>query len=226
MTRAARSFRAGLFVTFEGIEGAGKSTQVARIAARLARAGVDAVVTREPGGTAHGRRLRALLLDEGAPPLFPLTELLLYAADRAQHVEEVVLPALRRGAVVLCDRYLDATIAYQGYGRRLGSERVLELHRHPPLDLRPDRTVLLDMDPASALLRARRRNRADARLRAEGRMERERMAFHRRVRSGYRALARLEPARFRVVRAGGAPGSVEARVRAALRDLLPALDPA
>ena len=214
----------GIFVTFEGVEGAGKSTQVERIAARLLRAGVDAVVTREPGGTVSGRRLRAILLEHGAPPLFPTTELLLYAADRAQHVEEVVLPSLRRGAVVLCDRYLDATVAYQGFGRRLGAERVLELHRHPPLDLRPDRTVLLDMDPLLALARARRRNRTDAQLRAEGRMERERIAFHRRVRTGYRTLARSEPGRFRVLSAAGPPGRVESRVRAALCDLLPALD--
>ncbi len=214
----------GLFVTFEGTEGTGKSTQLQRIATRLARAGVDAVVTREPGGTEYGRRLRALLLKEDAAPLSATAELLLYAADRAQHLEEVVLPALARGTLVLCDRYLDATVAYQGFGRRLGAERVLDLHRQPPLSLRPDRTVLLDMDPAEALARARRRNRANPRQRAEGRMEAERIAFHKRVRSGYRSLAQLEPDRFRVVRAGGAPLAVESRVREALRDLLPALE--
>lgn len=221
MTPAARR---GLFVTFEGVEGSGKTTQIALLAQRLRRAPRGLVVTREPGGTALGRRLRRILLGSGGAPVASSAELLLYAADRAQHLEEVVLPALRRGAIVLCDRYLDATLAYQGFGRRLGVEAVRELHRRAPLDLRPDRTLLLDLDPARALARARSRNRTDARMRAESRMEDEAIAFHRRVRAGYRRLARGEPERFRLLRADGDPAAIAAAVRAALADLLPQLE--
>ena len=221
MTRRKPPAPRGVFVTFEGVEGSGKTTQIGRLAGRLRREGVDVVVTREPGGTPIGVRLRSILLGSGGTPVVPSAELLLYAADRAQHLEEVVLPAVRRGAVVLCDRYLDATLAYQGYGRRLGVEAVLAIHRQPPLDTRPDRTVLLDFDPARALARARRRNRGDRKLRGEDRMEQENLAFHRRVRAGYRALARREPLRFRVVRAEGTEAAVSTAVRAALSDLLP-----
>jgi dTMP kinase len=149
----------------------------------------------------------------------PATELLLYAADRAQHLVEVVLPALRAGRIVLCDRYLDATLAYQGFARGLGCERVLELHRLPPLDQRPDRTLLLDLDPAAALTRARHRNRDQGTDATEGRFEREQLEFHQRVREGYLELARLEPGRIRVVDAGGDSDQVEQRVGRALHDL-------
>jgi dTMP kinase len=214
---------AGLFVTFEGVEGSGKSSQVARIARRLATAGRHVVTTREPGGTALGSRLRAVLLERGGAPIGPRVELLLYVADRVQHVTEVIAPALCRGAVVLCDRYLDATIAYQGYGRGLGAGAVLALHRENPLDLRPDRTVLLDLDPLIGLSRARARNVASGTDFAEGRFESETVAFHRAVREGYLALAAEEPDRIRVVDASGEEDAVEGRVRAALRDLLPSL---
>jgi dTMP kinase len=213
----------GLFISFEGVEGSGKSTQLARLAARLAAAGCDVVTTREPGGTALGGRLRALLLERGGAPMAPRAELLLYAADRAQHVAEVIDPALRRGAIVLCDRFLDATIAYQGYGRGLGAAAVLALHRESPLDLRPDRTVLLDLEPASGLGRARARNAAEGTDLAEGRFESEEVAFHRAVRDGYLALAEAEPGRIRIVDAAGSEDVVEARVQVALYDLLPLL---
>lgn len=213
----------GIFVTFEGIEGAGKTTQIARLAAALRAAGVDTALTREPGATGLGRALRALLLAKDSARLAPCAELLLYAADRAQHLEEVVLPALARGAVVLCDRYLDATLAYQGFGRGLGVKPVLDVHRQPPLDLRPRRTILLDADPAKGLARARRRDRAGRGERGEGRMEAESLAFHRRVRAGYLTLARKSPRRFRVVPAAGSVEDVESRVRAALTDLFPEL---
>ncbi len=213
----------GLFVTFEGVEGSGKSSQIRRIARRLAAAGLEVVTTREPGGTELGRRLRALLLGTDVAPIAPRVELLLYAADRAQHVAEVIGPALARGAVVLCDRYLDATIAYQGYGRGLGAGAVLALHRDPPLDLRPARTVLLDLDPAAGLARARARNAALGQALTEGRFEDEDLAFHRAVREGYLALAAAEPRRFRVVAAEGDEDAVESRVVDALLDLVPAL---
>ena len=213
--------RRGCFITFEGIEGSGKSTQVLRLAARLRGAGRDAVATREPGGTDLGRELRALLLDAAGSAITPLGELLLYAADRAQHLVDVVEPAIERGAVVLCDRYLDATLAYQGYGRELPLEWILDLHRIPPLDRRPHRTVLLDLDPIVGLTRARIRNDGEARSAAEGRFEKEDLEFHRRVRDGYLALAAAEPARFRILSAVGDPDAIEDQVQDLLRDLLP-----
>lgn len=209
----------GIWITFEGIEGTGKSTQIERLASRLRARGATVLLTREPGGTELGRRLRELLLRPTQRPMHPTAELLLYVADRVQHLTEVVLPALERGEVVLCDRYLDATLAYQGHGRGLGADRVLELHRLPPLDRRPRRTVLLDLDPATALARARRRNAGQGLDETEGRFEAELLEFHGRVRKGYLELAAAEPERFRVVRADGDPGRVEERILDALRDL-------
>jgi dTMP kinase len=212
----------GTFVTFEGIEGSGKSTQAARLAERLRRSGREVVLTREPGGTVLGRQLRALLLRTGSPVL-PEAELLLYAADRAQHVGETIAPALARGAAVLCDRFLDATLAYQGVARGLGTEAVLSLHRRPPLDLRPQRTVLLDLDPEAALARARGRDAARMEGPDEGRFEAEPHAFHRKVREGYLRLAGAEPERMRVVAAAGSESEVEAAVLREVLDLFPDL---
>ena len=210
-------------VTFEGIEGSGKSTQIRRLAARLHTSGVDVVLTKEPGGTDIGRALRRVLLSQEGEAPDPSTELLLYAADRAQHLREVVEPALARGAWVLSDRYLDATLAYQGYGRELGVERVLELHRRPPLDRRPLRTVLIDLDPEDSLARARARNhRLDIEM-LEGRFEAEQLQFHERVRAGYLELAAGEPERFRVVSGDGSETEVEERIVAAVGDLWPVL---
>jgi dTMP kinase len=216
--------RPGKFITFEGIEGTGKTTQIERLAARLRQAAVDVVVTREPGGTELGRELRQLLLRTERGPISPLCELLLYAADRCQHLEEVIEPALQLGSFVLCDRYRDATLAYQGYGRRLGVDAVLALHRQAPLDRLPDRTVLLDLPPERALRRARRRNEENETVASEGRFERERLAFHRRVRGGYLELASREPGRIRLVDATGSRDQVELRVLAALQGLLPELE--
>lgn len=210
----------GIWITFEGIEGTGKSTQIERLARVLTAAGRPVLLTREPGGTELGRDLRALLLRPTAVPMDPMSELLLYAADRAQHLAEIVLPALEQGQVVLCDRFLDATLAYQGYGRGLGVDSVLELHRRPPLDRRPRRTLLFDLDPAEALARARRRNAGAGLDETEGRFEQERLEFHRRVRAGYLELAAAEPARFRVIDAVGDTDAVEDKVRDALSDLL------
>lgn len=221
---AAVPTSAGRFVTFEGVEGSGKTTQLERLAERLIRGGADVVVTREPGGTPLGQELRALLLRSSAEPMSPVAELLLYATDRAQHLTEVVEPALERGAIVLCDRYKDATLAYQGYGRELDLERIRELHRRPPLDRTPDRTVLLVLDPAVALARATRRNVEHDLVEIEGRFEQERLEFHRRVARGYGALAAAEPGRFRVVEAQGSVLQVGRRVVEAVRDLLPVLE--
>lgn len=212
----------GVFVTFEGVEGSGKSTQIGRVAERLRAGGLEVVTTREPGGTLLGRRLRSLLLEEGSL-ITPSAELLLYTADRAQHLAEVVEPALARGAIVLCDRFLDATVAYQGHGRRLGAQAVLDLHRRPPLDRRPVRTIFLDLPPEEGLRRARRRNHELGIAETEGRFEVETLAFHRRVRDGYLALAAGEPERFRVVPGDGPPVVIELRILESLGDLFPVL---
>jgi len=212
-----------LFITLEGTEGTGKTTQLERLASRLREIGIEPVTTREPGGTALGHGLRNLLLAPGGDPISPEAELLLYAADRAQHLIELIEPALAAGRVVLCDRYLDATLAYQGFGRGLGVEGILEIHKGPPLDRRPDRTLLLDIDAELALTRARRRNADTGLDRTEGRFEQERVAFHNRVREGYLRLAADEPARFRRIDASGSLDDVEGRVQAALADLFPSL---
>lgn len=216
--------RSGRFITFEGIEGSGKSTQIQRLADRLSGLGEAVLVTREPGGSRLGQRLRGILLDHrGAAPSAE-AEMFLYVADRVQHLVDVVEPALRRGDNVLCDRYVDATLAYQGFGRGLDLDWIRALHRRPPLDRRPVRTFLLDLDPETGLGRARNRN-ADLGLAAvEGRFEAESLEFHRRVREGYLRLAEDEPFRFRIVAADGPPEAVEARICDLLTDLYPGLD--
>ncbi len=220
----ASAGRHGCFLTFEGIEGSGKTTQIARLAARLDGAGEFSVVTREPGGSVLGRRLRTLLLGGGIAKIDPVAELFLYVADRAQHLREIVEPSLASGAHVLCDRYLDATLAYQGFARGIDLDFIRQLHQKPPLDRRPHRTILLDLDPELGLERARRRN-DELRLEAtEGRFEREALAFHRRVREGYLALAEAEPFRFRIVAAEGGEDEIADRVADLLSDLFPALD--
>lgn len=211
----------GRFISFEGIEGSGKSTQLARLFKRLHIEGADVVATKEPGGTELGGQLRALLLRPTDEPMCPEAELLLYVTDRAQHLAEVIVPALARGAVVLCDRYVDATLAYQGYGRGLDLEWILSLHRRPPLERMPRRTLLLDLDPAISVSRASRRNRELDLDDTEGRFERERIEFHRRVREGYLELARADPGRIRVLDAVGDEQAVEQQVTDALADLLP-----
>lgn len=210
----------GVFITFEGVEGSGKSTQITRLRDRLVRRDREVVLTREPGGTEVGRKLRGVLLGHFDPPVCPVAEAMLYAADRAQHLTEVVEPALSRGAVVLSDRFLDASLAYQGYARELGCETILRLHRQPPLDRRPDRTILLDLDPERALARARRRNDARGDGFDEGRFEAESLAFHERVRDGYLLLAEQERDRIRVLDASGPADEVEERVWGAVRSLL------
>jgi len=201
------------FIAFEGIEGCGKSTQIRLLSKSLEARGVDHVLTREPGGTAAGEGIRRLVLDP-ATVIGPWCELLLYAAARAQHLEEVIRPALEGGRLVLCDRYLDATRAYQGYGRGLPLEAIDRLHALAPLALEPDRTVLIDIDPATALARAGERDRAKAV--DESRFEREAAAFHERVRRGYLDLARRSPGRFVVIDGRGTISEVQARVAAAL----------
>lgn len=186
------------FITFEGIEGCGKSTQLRLLASRLEHRGFSVVSTREPGGSPIADQIRSILLDAGNNAMTPMAELLLYAAARAQHVEEVILPALESGKIVLCDRFTDATVAYQGYGRGLDMSTILELNRLASRSLRPDISVLLDCPVETGLSRAKARieNAAGAR---EERFELEAMAFHEKVRKGYLELADREPERFIVV---------------------------
>jgi len=187
----------GFLITLEGLDGSGKTTQIKRLAGWLQRRGIDPVVTRQPGGTATGDRIRALLLDSGSCPMAPMTEMALMFADRAQAISEVIEPALAAGRVVLCDRFTDSTEAYQGGGRQLGSQSVLELHRLVCGDLQPDLTLLLLPSLESSLARARARNERSAAQtgKDEGRFETEKEAFFRRVWEKYRAIAAREPAR-------------------------------
>jgi len=205
--------RLGLFVAFEGGEGAGKTTQIRLLADWLAEQRLPCLATGEPGGTALGRKLREALLDPAAAP-DPRAEALLYAADRADHVARVVRPALERGDIVLSDRYVDSSLAYQGAGRELPVEDVARLSRWATQGLRPDLVVLLDVDPAVGLARARGRSPAD-------RLEGESLDFHERVRRGFRALADGDP-RHLVVDASGPPERVAEFVRERVARLLAA----
>jgi dTMP kinase len=187
----------GVFITFEGLDGSGKTTQIKRLAAWLTRRGHDPLVVRQPGGTPTGDRIREILLSSRSKALAPMTEMALMFADRAQAIAEVIQPALDAGRVVLCDRFTDSTEAYQGGGRQLGSAVVLDLHRQLCGDLQPDLTLLLLPSFAASLARARRRNdRVEAETgRDEGRFEAEQDAFFRRVWEKYREIAAREPAR-------------------------------
>jgi dTMP kinase len=191
----------GLFITLEGLDGSGKTTQIKRLAAWIENRGFSPVVARQPGGTAIGDRIRSLLLDSGSTPLAPMTEMALMFADRAQAIAEVIEPALAGGRVVVCDRFTDSTEAYQGGGRQLGSERVLDLHRLICGNLQPDLTLLLLPSLQSSLARARRRNErhADQTGQDENRFEQEQTEFFRRVWGKYREIARREPDRVVVI---------------------------
>jgi dTMP kinase len=189
----------GLFITLEGLDGSGKSTQVRRLAAWLKSRfpADDPIVTRQPGGTETGDRIRALVLDSRQTGLAPMTEMALMFADRAQAIAEVIEPALEQGRVVVCDRFTDSTEAYQGGGRGLGSDAVLELHRLLSGNLQPDLTLLLLPSLETSLDRARRRNQRTTEQEGqdEGRFEQEQDAFYRRVREKYREIAAREPQR-------------------------------
>ena len=202
----------GTFITFEGIEGSGKSTQITLLANYLTARGIRNVLTREPGGTLIGDQVRRILLDPANRSLDPTAELLLYAASRAQHLREIILPALANGMTVLCDRFSDATLAYQGYGRGLDIEMIRSLDRIVTTGMRPDLTILFDIEAISGIARARGRNNRLG-LEAEARFENEELAFHDRVRQGYLKLVALEPDRIRVVDASGTSGAVQEQVR-------------
>ncbi len=189
----------GTFITFEGGEGSGKSTQARLLAGYLKQAGYDVVATREPGGTGIGDAIRGILLDPELTEMGNVTELLLLAASRAQNVCERVKPALERGAVVICDRFIDSTLAYQGYGRKFDLKLLAALNRLATGGVTPDLTILLDLPVEVGLGRAKALDKGEAKDGKGDRIEQEDIEFHRRLRQGFLELAEKEPARFRLI---------------------------
>ncbi len=207
----------GLFLTLEGPEGAGKSTNREYLAERLRASGVDVVLTREPGGTPLAERIRELLLTPADEPMAVDTELLLVFAARAQHLAQVIRPALERGAVVLCDRFTDATYAYQGGGRGLSIERIAQLEAFVQGELRPDLTLIFDLPVEVGLARAAARGRLD-------RFEQEGLRFFESVRRAYLERAKAAPSRYRIIDAGQPLNVVQQDVQALIPDLMGRLD--
>lgn len=208
-----------MFVTFEGIEGCGKSTQARRLAARLQREGLSCLLTLEPGGTPIGQKIRRILLDQDHNDLSPFSELLLYEADRAQHVEQVIRPALARNQWVICDRFFDATTVYQGVARGQDLDMVRFLNEKASLGMRPDRTFLIDCPVEIGLERALKRNAALGDP-GQDRFEKEKLQFHAAVREGYLSLAKNEPRRFVVLDGTLGESSLEAMIFDRLRPFL------
>lgn len=208
----------GVFITFEGADGSGKSTQLRRAVRRLRDRGVDVVMTREPGGSSAGVQIRAIVLEPREPPIVPNAELLLIEADRAQHVAETILPSLVRGAVVMCDRFTDATIAYQGAGRGIDFSTIAALNAVATGGLTPDLTILFDVDVGEALRRLAAR--AGDGGEAPTRFDLERAEFHDRVRHGYLDLASVAPHRIRTIDANRPVDAVGADVDALVDDIL------
>jgi len=209
-----------MFITLEGIEGSGKTTQIRRLVEFFEDQGIECVATRQPGGTLIGENIRSILLDPANRALAPLAELLLYMADRAQHIHELIRPALKNGKTVVCDRYFDATLVYQGFARGLSIELIGQLHQLLFDDLKPDVTLLLDLSPQAGLERAWQQLNNGQRSGDESRFEAEAVAFHEKVRDGYLELARLEPERFRIIDAAQTQNQVFAAMRKILSSFL------
>jgi dTMP kinase len=207
----------------EGIEGSGKTTQLQKLAQALRSTGQNCVVTKEPGGTPLAERVRAILLDPQEEGMDATAELFLYSAARRQHVIDVIQPALDAGATVLTDRFTDATIAYQGYGRALNLDLLRTINEIATSGLRPDLTLIFDLPEEVGLTRARRRNAGSPMLQSESRLEGEDLRFHRRVREGYLAMAVAEPERFAVIDASGGADEVFHRVVGELAKRAPRL---
>lgn len=207
-----------MFITFEGIDGSGKTTALRLAAGWLRELGLTAKVTREPGASSLGQALRSILLDMQNTDLTPTAELCLYMADRAQHVAEIIRPALADGQIVLCDRFTDSTLAYQGYGRGLDINMIRLMNNQATGHLDPDLTLLFDLPAEQGLARARQRNQDLLLENSEGRFEAERLDFHGRVRAGFLSLAEQEPGRFAIINAGAEPDQVLSQVRLILAD--------
>ncbi|MEZ2346110.1 dTMP kinase [Terriglobus sp. RCC_193] len=214
--------RRGFFITFEGPDGSGKTTQIRRTVEWLRSRDIEPVLLRQPGGTPLGEKIRAILLDSRAQdPVSPLTELALMFADRAQSIHEIIQPALREGRVILCDRYTDSSEAYQGAGRGLGSDRVLAVHRAICDDLQPDLTILLLPDAEKALERAHRRNQRNIQQTGtdENRFEAEGEAFYRRIHAAYAGIAAREPQRVALIGPGTGDDGIDA-IAARIREII------
>ena len=205
-----------MFISLEGIEGCGKTTQLEFLSSYLEKKGRACVVTREPGGTEIGKKIRSILLDPASKVLVPAAELLLYMADRAQHIESLIKPRLAEGKIVLCDRYFDATVVYQGFARGLDTGFIRDLHRIIFSDLKPDITLLLDLPPRVGLARAWQELDSGNRCDAESRFEEEAISFHEKVRAGYLELAGMEPARFKIIDASLPIDAVQTEIRQVL----------
>ena len=205
-----------MFISFEGMEGSGKSSALEILANELQRDGRRILQTREPGGSRLGRELRAILLNSQNNDICPETELFLYLADRAQHVHSIIRPALERGDIVLSDRYADSTIVYQGYGRGLSPDDLYSLNDKAVNGLWPDCTLIFDVDPQLGLVRARNRNLQEDKEESEGRFEAESLTFHNAVRQGFLSWAERFPARFRIIDANRQQEEVLNQVRIAL----------
>lgn len=206
--------RRGIFITFEGVEGCGKSTQATRLAAHLRERGYAVMLTREPGGTPLGEKIRDILLDLGQSGMLPEAELFLYMASRAEHVALVIEPALEREEIVIADRFGDASVAYQGGGRGLGSALVESLNQVATRGVKPDVTILLDLDPECGLDRLSRRGGG------KDRIESEESSFHERVRDAYLAAAERDPARFSVIDGSATQDAVFASILARIEQLI------
>jgi dTMP kinase len=218
----------GYFITFEGLDGSGKTTQLRKLAAWLESEGHKVVTLRQPGGTALGDRVRSILLDSRSEAtlgaIAPLAEMALMFADRAQAIHEIILPALAAGSIVLCDRYTDSSEAYQGAGRELGSERILAMHRAVCDNLQPDLTLLLLPSLDSSLQRARRRNQRDVQQKGadENRFERESDDFYRRIYNAYETIAAREPHRVTPIRDDASIDDIQTRIREIVAARIPA----
>ncbi|MBT8369353.1 MAG: dTMP kinase [Deltaproteobacteria bacterium] len=205
-----------MFISLEGIEGCGKTTQLEYLSTFLEKHRRSYVVTREPGGTAIGKKIRSILLDPASKELVPAAELLLYMADRAQHIDSLIKPRLAEGNIVLCDRYFDATVVYQGVARGLDTGFIRDLHRIIFKDLKPDITLLLDLPPRIGLARAWQELDSGNRSDAESRFEEEAISFHEKVRAGYLELAKMEPGRFEIIDASRPIDEVQEDIRKVL----------
>jgi len=208
-----------LFITFEGGEGSGKTTQIRRLEKYLVRKGITCMVTREPGGTTIGEKIRKVLLNPEHHDMTPLSELLLYEAARAQHVEEVIKPLLEKNAVILCDRFSDASVAYQGYGRKVDLGWVERLNLLATQGIKPDVTFLLDCPSDLGLKRALQRNQALGQQK-EGRFELEKTRFHLHVRKGYLSIAKKDPRRVKIIDTRQGEEKVFKKIRKIVDELL------
>jgi dTMP kinase len=203
----------GTFISFEGIEGTGKSSQAKKLSEYLKARGLDVVLTVEPGGTRIGQKIRDLLLAAEHREMLPVTELLLYFASRTQHIKEVIVPAIARGAIVITDRFTDSTIAYQGYGRGIDLKLIDAIDLIATGRMRPDITILLDLDAETGLKRNRGINKND-------RIEQEDIAFHQRVRNGFHQLAANDPGRIKLIDASGSIEDIYGNIVGIIRDFI------